>query len=330
MNHKPLRLRRLRQNEALRALVRETQLDIQDFVCPLFIKHGLHQKVEISSMPGQFQLGLPHLKKEIEEIISLGIPAVLLFGIPEYKDEKGSAALHHHGIIQQAIAKIKKLAPELLVISDICFCEYTSHGHCGSVNEKSGRLDVDNDETLALLIQQSISHAKAGCDIIAPSGMMDGMVAAIREGLDREGFHHIPILSYAAKYASFFYGPFREAAEGTPQFGDRRTYQMDPANANEALREIDQDVLEGADMLMVKPALSYLDIIYQTKQRYPEIPLCAYQVSGEYAMIKAAAQSGWLDEKKVALEMLLSIKRAGADFIITYFAKAAAKWLMEM
>lgn len=318
------RPRRLRHHETLRTMVQETHLRVQDLICPLFIKHGLTKKNPIASMPGQYQLGLNHLEEEIQEIVALGIPAVLLFGIPEYKDESGSAALHDHGIVQQAITTIKKIAPQLLVISDICFCEYTSHGHCGVLTENA---DVHNDKTLDLLVKQSLSHARAGCDIIAPSGMMDGMVAAIREGLDAAGFQHVPILSYAAKYASAFYGPFREAAEGAPQFGDRRTYQMDPANTKEALREVDLDVEEGADMLMVKPALSYLDIIYQTKRRYPEIPLCAYQVSGEYAMIKAAAQCGWLDEKKVALETLLSIKRAGADFIITYFAKVVAEWL---
>ena len=317
------RLRRLRHHATLRALVRETHLNVQDLVYPLFIKHGLAEKQSIPSMPGQYQLGLSHLKEEIQEIVALGIPAVILFGIPEYKDEQGSAALHDQGIIQQAIREIKNLAPQLLVISDICFCEYTSHGHCGIITNN----ELHNDETLDGLIQQSISHAKAGCDVIAPSGMIDGMVAAIREGLDHEGFQHIPILSYAAKYCSSFYGPFRQAAEGAPQFGDRQTYQMDPANAKEALREVDLDVEEGADMLMVKPALSYLDIIHQTKQRYPEIPLCAYQVSGEYAMIKAAAQCGWLDEKKVTLETLISIKRAGADFIITYFAKEVSRWL---
>ncbi len=322
------RLRRLRQHEGLRHLVRETQLDIHDLVYPLFIKHGLTEKKPIASMPGQYQLGLAHLEAEIQEIKELNIPAIILFGIPEYKDGQGSASCQDAGIIQQAIQEIKRIAPQLLVISDICFCEYTDHGHCGVLSEKTGKIDVDNDETLTLLVNQSISHAKAGCDVIAPSGMMDGMVSAIRSGLDEAGFSHIPILSYAAKYASSFYGPFREAAEGAPQFGDRRTYQMDPANAKEALREVDSDVDEGADMLMVKPALSYLDIIHQTKQRYPEIPLCAYQVSGEYAMVKAAAQAGWIDEKKVVLEMLLSIKRAGADFIISYFAKDVARWLL--
>lgn len=321
------RPRRLRRTVALRSLVRETHLDINDFVCPLFIKQGLTKKTAIKSMPGQYQLGLSHLNAEIEEIISLGLQSILLFGIPEHKDAQGHVALDENGIIQQAIRQIKQQAPDLLIISDVCFCEYTSHGHCGPVNHKTGRLDVDNDETLDLLVQQSISHAKAGADIIAPSGMMDGMIKAIRTGLDHAGFQHIPILSYSAKYASSFYGPFREAAEGAPQFGDRQTYQMDSANSKEALKEVDLDVLEGADMLMIKPALSYLDIIYQTKQRHPEIPLAAYQVSGEYAMIKAAAQNGWLDEKKAALETLLSIKRAGADFIITYFAKDAAKWL---
>lgn len=323
LTHRP---RRLRRTEALRSLIRETHLDIHDFVCPLFIKQGLTKKTAIKSMPGQYQLGLNDLNAEIEEIVSLGLQAILLFGIPEHKDAQGHVALDENGIIQKAIRQIKQQAPDLLIISDVCFCEYTSHGHCGPVNQKTGRLDVDNDETLDLLVQQSISHAKAGADIIAPSGMMDGMIKAIRTGLDCAGFQHVPILSYSAKYASSFYGPFREAAEGVPQFGDRQTYQMDPANGKEALKEIDLDVLEGADMLMIKPALSYLDIIYQTKQRYPEIPLAAYQVSGEYAMIKAAAQSGWLDEKKAALETLLSMKRAGADFIITYFAKDAAKW----
>ncbi len=321
------RLRRLRQHEALRTLIQETHLHVHDLVYPLFIKQGLTEKKPIGSMPGQYQLGLNHLKEEIQEIVHLGIPAVILFGIPECKDAQGSAALSDAGIIQQAIKEIKQLAPQLLVISDICLCEYTDHGHCGVISEKTGKMDVDNDDTLGLLVAQSVSHAKAGCDVIAPSGMMDGMIAAIRTGLDQAGFSHLPILSYAAKYASSFYGPFREAAEGAPQFGDRRTYQMDPANEKEALREIDLDVQEGADMLMVKPALSYLDIIHQTKQRYPQIPLCAYQVSGEYAMVKAAAQVGWIDEKKVALEMLLSIKRAGADFIISYFAKDVARWL---
>lgn len=323
LTHRP---RRLRRTEALRSLIRETHLDIHDFVCPLFIKQELTKKTAIKSMPGQYQLGLNDLNAEIEEIVSLGLQAILLFGIPEHKDAQGHVALDENGIIQQAIRQIKQQAPDLLIISDVCFCEYTSHGHCGPVNQKTGRLDVDNDETLDLLVQQSISHAKAGADIIAPSGMMDGMIKAIRTGLDCAGFQHVPILSYSAKYASSFYGPFREAAEGAPQFGDRQTYQMDPANGKEALKEVDLDVLEGADMLMIKPALSYLDIIYQTKQRYPEIPLAAYQVSGEYAMIKASAQNGWLDEKKAALETLLSMKRAGADFIITYFAKDAAKW----
>lgn len=323
------RPRRLRRNEALRSLIRETQLNTQDLIYPLFIKHNLTEKTPIPSMPGQFQLGLKHLKSEIEEIVSLGISAIILFGIPEYKDETGSAALKENGIIQLAIAEIKKYAPKLLIISDICLCEYTSHGHCGILSDKTGCLDIDNDKTLDLLVQQSISHAHAGTDIIAPSCMLDGMVEVIRQGLDKAGFEHIPILSYAAKYASAFYGPFRQAAEGTPQFGDRKTHMMDPANAKEALREVDLDVLQGADMLMVKPAISYLDIIHQTKQRHPEIPLCAYHVSGEYAMIKAAAQCGWLDEKQTALEHLLSIKRAGADCIITYFAKAAAQWLRK-
>jgi len=330
-----VRMRRLRKNSALRQLVQENTVTISDLVLPLFIKAGKNSRHPISSMPGHFQLSLDHLPAEIEEIQSLKIPAVILFGIPDKKDAVGSAAFDDNGIIQQAIQLIKKIAPDLLVISDLCFCEYTDHGHCGVVQcececececEKSCRCEnkkiiINNDKTLALLAKQAISHAKAGADIIAPSGMMDGMVQAIRCGLDAANFFDIPILSYAVKYASSFYGPFREAAEGAPQFGDRKSYQMNPANANEALKEALLDVNEGADMLMVKPAMNYLDIIYRVKKEFPSLPLGAYQVSGEFAMIKAATEKNWINHDAVMMESLLSIKRAGADFVITYFAK---------
>ena len=322
-----MRLRRLRGHEKLRALMRETALDVNDFIYPLFIKHGLLEKNPIQSMPGQYQLGISDLKNKVQEIQALGIPAVILFGIPAHKDERGTGALDANGIIPAAISEIKQHAPNLLVISDLCYCEYTSHGHCGAIIEQGGRWVLDNDATLEMLVAQSLVLVRAGADVIAPSGMIDGMVAAIRQGLDLESYTQIPILSYAAKYASALYAPFREAAEGAPQFGDRKSYQMDPANSKEALREVDLDVQEGADMLMVKPASYYLDIIYQTKSRYPEVPLVAYQVGGEYAMIKAAAQLGWLDEQKTALEALLSIKRAGSDAIITLYAMEAARWL---
>jgi porphobilinogen synthase len=319
-----VRLRRLRRSSALRNLLQENAVTVSDLVLPLFIKSGHDIKNPIVSMPGHFQFSLDHLPAEIEVIQQLKIPAVILFGIPEKKDASGSCALHDNGIVQQAIQLIKKIAPALLVISDLCFCEYTDHGHCGVIDPQTQL--VDNDKTLELLGKQAVSHARAGADIIAPSGMMDGMVQAIRAALDANQFQDMPILSYAVKYASAFYGPFREAAEGAPQFGDRRTYQMNPANANEALREAALDVSEGADMLMVKPAQNYLDIIYRVKQRFPELPLCAYQVSGEFAMIKAAAEKNWIDEKAVMMESLLAIKRAGADFIITYFAKEFARF----
>lgn len=322
------RPRRLRKNNALRALVSEHRLDVCDLVLPLFVREDGDSPIRIASMPGHYQHTLKTLHKEIDEIQEIGIPAVILFGIPRHKDEAGSSALEADSIIAKAIRQIKKQTPELLVISDLCFCEYTSHGHCGIITQKGdNQFDVDNDSTLTLLAQQALVHAQAGSDMIAPSGMMDGMVKAIRNRLDQSGFHELPILSYAVKYASSFYAPFREAANGAPQMGDRRSYQMDPANSAEALREASLDVNEGADMLMVKPAQLYLDIVYRVKQRFPEIPLAAYQVSGEFAMIKAAAQNNWLDEKSAMLESLLSIKRAGADFIITYFAKQAAKAL---
>ena len=279
-------------------------------------------------MPGHFQLSVDQLLSEIQEIKKLNIPAVILFGIPEYKDATGSAALDDDGVIQQAVKLIKKIAPEILVITDLCFCEYTDHGHCGVINKieaaSVNERFVDNDQTLNLLQKQAVSHARAGADVVAPSGMMDGMVRAIRQALDENHFQDIPILSYAVKYASSFYGPFREAAEGAPQFGDRKTYQMNSANANEALREAELDVAEGADMLMVKPAQNYLDIIYRIKKEFPGVPLGAYQVSGEFAMIKAAVEKKWVDHDAAMLESLLAIKRAGADFIITYFAKEVA------
>ncbi len=319
-----IRLRRLRRTATLRALVRETQVDVADLVYPMFIVEGKGIKQEISSMPDVFRFSPDRLAKEVAEIAGLGIPAVLLFGIPENKDETGSSALHSKGVIQQAIRVIKKTAPELLVITDVCLCEYTSHGHCGVIVDGQ----VDNDRTLPLLAKMSLSHSEAGADIIAPSDMMDGRVKTIRLALDETGFQHIPILAYTAKYASAFYGPFREAADSTPQFGDRLAYQMDPANVRGALREAEQDIAEGADIIMVKPALAYLDVIKQIRDNY-NVPLAAYNVSGEYAMIKAAAQRGWLDEKRVVMETLTAIKRAGADIILTYHARDVGRWRQE-
>lgn len=320
------RMRRLRQNPRLRSMLSEAKLNMNDFILPLFIKEGIETNEPISSLPGHFRLALDQLDDEIKSIVELQIPAVILFGIPEKKDPIGSSALNSTGIIQKAIKKIKSLAPHLLVIADLCFCEYTDHGHCGVLYERrDGAFDVDNDKTLTLLTKQAISLASAGADVIAPSGMMDGMVQAIRRGLNQAGFVDVPILSYAVKYSSAFYGPFREAAQGAPQFGDRNSYQMDPANANQALREAELDIQEGADLLMVKPAHTYLDVIYRIKQKFPGLPLVAYQVSGEYAMLKVAAEKGWLDEKKAMFESLIAIKRAGADLIITYFAKEIVK-----
>lgn len=317
------RLRRLRQNANLRNLVRETRLDISKLVLPLFIKHGSNIKNPIASMPGHFQISVDQLADEVKNISALGIKNIMLFGIPAHKDPLGTDSYSDNGIIQTAIPIIKKAAPDLLIFSDTCLCEYTDHGHCGVVTDH----DVDNDKTLELLAKQVVSHVKAGTDIIAPSCNMDGMVQAIRIALDTAGYQHIPILSYAVKYASSMYGPFRQAAEGAPKFGDRRSYQMDFANAQEALRECALDIAEGADMLMVKPAHTYLDVICRVKQAYPELPLCAYHTSGEFAMIKAAAEKGWIDERSSALEVLTAIHRAGADFIITYFAKDVASWL---
>ncbi len=321
------RLRRLRQHEKIRCLIRETELSVNDLVYPLFIKYGNGPNTPITSMPGQYQITLKNLADEIEEITALNIPAILLFGIPAAKDATGSDAYNENGIVQQAIRLIKDIAPELLIISDICCCEFTDHGHCGIIDDSRGKLDINNDKTLTILQKQALAHVQAGADILAPSGMIDGMVQAIRNVLDEHHHYHIPILSYTVKYASALYGPFRDAAEGTPQFGDRRSHQMDIANANEALREAELDITEGADILMVKPAITYLDIIYRLKQRFPQIPLAAYYVSGEYAMLKAAVEKGWLDEKNVVLESTFALKRAGTDFIITYFAKDIARWL---
>lgn len=326
-NFPNVRLRRLRQSSIIRNLVRETELNINDFVLPLFVKQGINRRDPIASMPGHFQLSPDNLPAEIRELESLGISSVILFGIPSAKDAHASDSYSDNGIIQQATRIIKDVSPNMLVISDICCCEYTDHGHCGVIEEHDGKKDVCNDRTLEILALQAESHAKAGVDILAPSGMMDGQVVVLRQALDLSNYQHIPILSYAVKYSSGLYGPFRQAAEGAPLFGDRKSYQMDPANANEALREAAQDIAEGADMIMVKPAHTYLDIIYRIKQKFPEVPMAAYHVSGEFAMIKAAAERGWINEKQVALEVLTSIKRAGADIIINYFAKDLAKFL---
>ena len=320
------RPRRTRRSAALRAFVRETDLHVRDFIHPLFIAEGTGIRKPIDTMPGHAQLSVDQLAAEVAELKALGITSVLLFGIPKRKDDTGSGAWDAKGPVPQAIRELKRLAPELLVIADVCLCEYTAHGHCGIVRDQSGV--VVNDETIPLLGKAAVCYAEAGVDIVAPSAMMDGQVIAIRHALDDAGFTDMPILSYAAKHASAFYGPFRGAAESTPSFGDRRAYQMDPANAREALREVQLDVDEGADLLMVKPAGSALDIIHQVRAHFPH-PLVAYQVSGEYAMLKAAAERGWLDEPRAALESLLAIKRAGAERIITYYAKEAARWLAQ-
>ncbi len=314
------RLRRLRKNAALRGMFRETHLVKSDFIFPLFVVEGNNIKKEIGSMPNIFQMSVDAAVKECEELLKLGIRAVILFGIPEHKDEVGSGAYDENGIIQKAIRAIKKEFPEMLVITDVCLCEYTSHGHCGVIENG----DMANDATLELLSKEALSHARCGADIIAPSDMMDGRVGKIRQTLDENSFGEIPIMAYSAKYASAFYGPFREAAESAPQFGDRKSYQMDAGNSDEAMREIAQDISEGADVIMVKPALAYLDIIRRAKDEF-NLPIAAYNVSGEYAMIKAAGANGWIDEERAMLEMIVSIKRAGADVIITYFAKDAAR-----
>ncbi|MBD8134826.1 porphobilinogen synthase [Bacillus sp. CFBP 13597] len=320
------RHRRLRASAGMRALVRETQLHKEDLIYPIFVIDGKNVKNEINSMPGIYQLSMDNLGAEMDEVVSLGIKSVILFGVPfdHDKDEQGTGAFHHNGLVQEATRFIKKQYPEVIVIADTCLCEYTSHGHCGVVEGEK----ILNDASLDLLAKTAISQAEAGADIIAPSNMMDGFVAAIRAGLDEAGYEDIPIMSYAVKYASAFYGPFRDAANGAPQFGDRKTYQMDPANRLEAFREAESDVAEGADFLIVKPALSYMDIIRDVKNNF-NLPIVSYNVSGEYSMVKAAAQNGWIDEKAIVMEMLTGLKRAGSDLIITYFSKEVARWLNE-
>jgi len=322
------RPRRLRSNKLIRDLVRENHLSVKDLIMPLFVRPGNGIKNEISSMPGNYQFSVDTLVEEVKELASLGIPGVILFGIPSTKDELGTEAYADDGIIQKAVRAIKENVSDILVITDVCMCEYTNHGHCGYIkkDEKTGEYQIDNDETLKLLTKEALSHAEAGVDMVAPSDMMDGRVGAIRDVLDDNGYDNIPIMSYAAKYASAYFGPFRDAAESPPSFGDRRTYQMDTPNSEEAIREVALDIEEGADIIMVKPALPYLDIIRLIKDQFG-YPVAAYNVSGEYSMVKAAHEKGWLDEKAVALETLMSIKRAGADIILTYWAKDAARWL---
>ncbi len=317
-----IRPRRLRRTPAIRDMVRETSLSVKDLIAPLFVKTGKDQKTPIPSMPGQYQFSVDTLVKEAEELWSLGIPSVILFGLPDSKDSVGSRSWADDGVVQKAVSAIKTRLPELVVITDVCLCEYTDHGHCGVIKDN----DVDNDATLELLARQAVSHAGAGADFVGPSDMMDGRVAAIRSALDKDGFQDIGIISYGVKYASGFYGPFRDAADSAPQFGDRSSYQMDPANAIEAVKEAKLDMEEGADIIMVKPAMSYLDIVRRVRE-ISLIPVAAYSVSGEYAMVKAAEMKGWIDGPRVMMEMLISIKRAGADLILTYFAKEAAKLL---
>ncbi|AZN42301.1 porphobilinogen synthase [Paenibacillus albus] len=322
------RNRRLRGSAGLRSLVRETQLTVDDLIYPLFVTVGTGIKEEIPSMPGVYHLSMDLLKQEIDLVVASGVKAILLFGVPATKDAVGTSAYDHNGIVQEATRAIKEWAPQLLVVADTCLCQFTDHGHCGMIHhdERTGRAEVDNDSSLELLVKTAVSQAEAGADIIAPSNMMDGFVGAIREGLDAAGFESVPIMSYSVKYASAFYGPFRDAAHSAPQFGDRKTYQMDPANGREALREAEADVIEGADMLMVKPALAYLDVVRMLKETF-DLPVVAYNVSAEYSMVKAAAANGWIDERAIVLETLTGMKRAGADIIITYHALDAARWL---
>ena len=320
-----IRLRRLRRTEALRSMVRENHIEVRDLIYPIFVVEGKGINEEIVSMPDVFRYSPDNLQPVVEEVAKLKIPAIILFGIPKNKDEFGSSGYDPNGVIQHAIRIIKKTVPELVVITDVCLCEYTSHGHCGVIDHQ----EVDNDQTLPLLSRMALSHVEAGADMVAPSDMMDGRVKAIRESLDNKRFDHIPIMSYAAKYSSAFYGPFRDAAESTPQFGDRRAYQMDPPNAREALLEVEQDIAEGADIVMVKPAMAYMDIIRRVRDNFNQ-PIAAYNVSGEYSMVKAAAERGWIDEKRVVLETLTAMKRAGADMILTYHAKDVAKWLKQL
>ncbi|MBM4762460.1 porphobilinogen synthase [Bacillus sp. B15-48] len=325
MNHLPFsRHRRLRRSASMRALVRENFLRLEDLIYPLFILEGEKKREEVRSMPGVFRLSIDQLKAEMDELVQLGIKSVLLFGVPDEKDECGTQAYHDYGIVQVATRFIKENYPDVVIIADTCLCEYTDHGHCGLIENS----DVVNDASLELLVKTAVSQAEAGADIIAPSNMMDGFVAAIRAGLDEAGFENIPIMSYAVKYASAFYGPFRDAADSTPQFGDRKTYQMDPANRLEAMREAESDVDEGADFLIVKPGMPYLDIVRDVKNNF-NLPVVIYNVSGEYSMVKAAAQNDWIDEERIVMEMLTGMKRAGADLIITYHAKDAARWLKE-
>lgn len=319
-----IRHRRLRMNDQIRSLVRENRIQLEDLIYPIFVMEGTDIKKEVPSMPGVFQYSLDRLPEEIDEVVQLGIPSVLVFGVPLHKDEQGSQADHDHGIVQEAIRLLKKQAPSLYVIADTCLCEYTSHGHCGIVEHG----EVLNDPSLERMVSTAVSQAKAGADMIAPSNMMDGFVYAIRKGLDEAGFEQIPIMSYAVKYASSYYGPFRDAAHSTPEFGDRRSYQMDPANAREAMREAASDVAEGADLIIVKPGLAYLDIVRRVRERF-DLPIVAYNVSGEYSMVKAAALNGWIDEEKVVMESMVSFKRAGADMIMTYHAKDIARWLKK-
>ncbi len=325
LTHRP---RRLRSTEKMRQLVQETHLDIKQLIYPLFVSEKASGRTEIPSMPGVAQLSLGSLQEECQSLAQLGINAVLLFGIPDQKDENASQASAENGIVQQAVRIIKRVAPDLIVITDVCLCEYTSHGHCGVVTKEGNQYRILNDASVELLLQTAISHADAGADIVAPSDMMDGRIGAIRAGLDAHGHASVPVMSYASKFCSAFYGPFRDAAESAPQFGDRRTYQMDPANSLEALREVALDVEEGAELLIVKPGLPYLDILWRVKERF-ELPTAVYNVSGEYAMVKAAAQRGWIEEKRAVMEMMIGFRRAGADMIITYWAKDLAVWLKE-
>ncbi len=330
MSFPETRLRRLRYQPQIRVLVRSERLDPGKLILPLFVRDGAGIRQEIASMPGQYQLSIDELVRACREAQELAIGGVILFGIPSAKDALGSDSYSDGGIMQRAVRAVKAAVPGLLVVTDVCFCEYTSHGHCGAIHQTAHGADVDNDATLELLAKQAVSHAAAGADLVAPSGMMDGMIGAIRRGLDRAGHVETPILSYAAKYASAFYGPFRDAAESAPQFGDRRSYQMDYASdPGQAIREVEQDLAEGADLVMVKPALAYLDVIRQIRDRFPGVPLAAYNVSGEYSMVKAAAARGWLDERAVVLESLTAIHRAGAEIILTYWANDVARWLRD-
>lgn len=323
LTHRP---RRLRSTDKIRELVQETRLDVRQLIYPLFVSEKVSDRSEIPSMPGVAQLSLNSLNEECQSLAQLGISAILLFGIPDQKDESASQAYADNGIVQQAVRAIKQAAPDLIVITDVCLCEYTSHGHCGVVAKEGNRYEVLNDASVELLVKTAISHAAAGADIVAPSDMMDGRVGAIRTALDAQGYTNVPLMSYASKFCSAFYGPFREAAESVPQFGDRRTYQMDPANPLEALREVALDVDEGAELLIVKPGLPYLDVLWRVKERF-ELPTAVYNVSGEYAMVKAAAKMGWIEEKRAVVEMMIAFRRAGADMIITYWAKDLAVWL---